>query len=165
MWTHLHLWKLKREGSYVGIVVQLISHVWLFATHELQHTTLPCPSLSPGVCVNSCPLSHWCYLTISSSVTLFSSCPESFPASGSYPMSQLFSSGGQSIGASALASVLLMNIQGWFPFRLTVLILLFAYVFILWDCTVHWGRGCVWFPGPHCISGPKLCPFSTLSTQ
>ena len=66
--------------------------------HGLQHTRLPCPSLSPGVCSNSCPLSWWCYPTISSSVTSFSSCFQSFPASGSFPMSWLFTSGGQSIG-------------------------------------------------------------------
>ena len=88
--------------------------------HELQHIKLPCPSLSPGVCSNSCPLSWWCHPTISSSVALFSSCPQSFPASESFPVSQLFKSGGQIIGASALASVLPMNIQGWFPLGLTV---------------------------------------------
>ena len=83
--------------------------------HGLQHARLPCPSLSPRVCSNSCPLSQWCHPTISSSVVPFSSCPQSFPASGSFPMSQLFPSGGQSIGASASTSVLPMNIQGWFP--------------------------------------------------
>ena len=87
--------------------------------HGLQHAWLPCPSLSPGVCSNSCPSSQWCYLTISSSVAPFSSCPRSFPASGSFPMSQLFTSGGQSIGALASASVLPMNIQDWFPLGLT----------------------------------------------
>ena len=87
--------------------------------HGLQHTRLPCPALSPGVCSTSCPLSQWCHPTISSSVIPFSSCPQSFPASGSYPMSQLFASGGQSIGASASASVLPMDIQGWFPLGLT----------------------------------------------
>ena len=77
----------------------------------------PCPSLSPGVCSNSCPFSQWCYLTISSSAAPFS-CPQSFPASGSFPMSQLFPSDGPSIGASASASVFPMNIQGWFSFRI-----------------------------------------------
>ena len=82
----------------------------------LQHAALLYPPLSPGVCSNSCPLSWWCYLTISSSVTSFSSsCPQTFPASESFPVSQLFASGGQSIGASASASALLMNIQDWFP--------------------------------------------------
>ena len=88
--------------------------------HGLQHARLPCPSLSPGVCPSSCPLSRWCHPTISSCVAPFSFCPQSFPASGSFPMSQLFASGVQSIGASA--SVLPMNIQGWFPLRLTGLI-------------------------------------------
>ena len=77
----------------------------------------PCPSLSPRVCSNSCLLSQWCYLTISSSVIPFSSCPQSISASGSFPMSRLFPSGGQSI--RALASVLPINIQGWFPLGLT----------------------------------------------
>ena len=84
--------------------------------HLLQHTNFPCPSPSPGVSSNSCPLSQWCHPTISSSVIPFSSCLQSFPASGSFLMSQLFASGGQSIGASAL--VLPMNIQGWFPLGL-----------------------------------------------
>ena len=88
----------------------------------LQHARLPCSSPSPGVCANSCSLSWGCHPTISSSVVLFSSCLLSFPESGSFPMSRLFPSGGQSIGASALASVLLMNIQGWFPLGLIGLI-------------------------------------------
>ena len=81
--------------------------------HGLQHARLPCPSLSPGVCSNSCPLSLWCQPTISSSVSPFSFCPQSFPALGSFLVSWLFASGGQSIGASASASVLPMNIQDW----------------------------------------------------
>ena len=92
--------------------------------HELQHARLPCPSLPSRVCSDSCPLSWWCHRTISSTVTASSSCPQSFPASGSLPMSQLFSSGGQGIGASA--SVLPMNIQGWFPLGLTSLISLLS---------------------------------------
>ena len=93
--------------------------------HGLQHSRLPCPSLSPGVCSESCSLSHvqWCHPTISSSVTF---CLQSFPGLGSFPMSQLFASGGQSIGASASASVLPMNIQGWFPLWLAVLISLLS---------------------------------------
>ena len=79
--------------------------------HGLQHSRLPCPSSSPGTCSNSCPLSQSCHPTISSSVISFSSCPQSFPASGSFPMNQFFTSGGQSIGVSASASVLPMNIQ------------------------------------------------------
>ena len=88
-------------------------------SHGLQHTRLPSLSLSPGVCSNSCPLSPWCYPTISSSVIPFS-CPQSFPASGSFPMSWLFASSSQSAGA--LASVFPMNIQSWFPLGLTGLI-------------------------------------------
>ena len=90
--------------------------------HGLQYSRLSCPSLSPWVYSGSCPLSWWCYLTISSSVVPFSSCLQSFPASGYFPVSQLFTSGGQRIGASASASVLPMNIQDWFPLGLTGLI-------------------------------------------
>ena len=86
--------------------------------HGLQHARPPCPSPTPGACSNSCPSSRWCHPTISSSVVPFCSGLRSFPASGSFPMSQ-FSSGGQSIGVSATASVLPMNIQDWFPLRLT----------------------------------------------
>ena len=86
--------------------------------HELQGASLSCPSPSPGMYSNWCPLSEWCHPTISSSGVPFSSCLQSFPASGSFLMSWLFASGGQSIGASALASVLLMNVQGWFPLGL-----------------------------------------------
>ena len=85
-----------------------------FRPHGLQHTRLPCPSLSPRACPNSGPLSRWCHPTISSSVVPFS-CFLSFPASRTFPMSQFFASGGQSIGASASASVLPVNVQGWFP--------------------------------------------------
>ena len=83
--------------------------------HGLQHARLPCPSLTPGVYSNSCPLSRWCRPTISSSVISFSSCLQSSPASGSFPMSHFFTSGDQSIGVSASASVLSVNIQEWFP--------------------------------------------------
>ena len=93
-----------------------------FCPHGLQHARRP--SLSPWVCSNSCPLSQWWHPTISSSVTLFSSCPQSFPLSESFPMNRLFASGSQSIGASV--SVLLMNIQGWFPLVLTGLISLLS---------------------------------------
>ena len=89
--------------------------------HGLQHARLLCPPLFPGVCSSSCPLSQWCHPTISSSIAPFSS-PQSSPASGSLPMSRFFASGGQSIGASASASVLPMNIQDWFPLGLTGLI-------------------------------------------
>ena len=90
--------------------------------HGLQHTRLPSPSLSPGACSNSCPLCQWRHPTISCSVVPFSSCPQSFPASGCFPRSQIFTSGGQIIGASASASVLPVNIQDWFPLGWTGLI-------------------------------------------
>ena len=83
--------------------------------HGLQHARPPCPSQIPGVYSDPCPLSQWCHPTISSSVVPFFSCLQSFPALGSFPMSRFFPSGGQSIGASASASVLPMNIQDWFP--------------------------------------------------
>ena len=86
------------------------------------HARLPCPSSTPGAHSNSCPSSQQCHPTISSSVVRFSSCLQSFPASGSFPMSQLFASGGQSIGALASVSVLLKIIQSWFPLGLTGLI-------------------------------------------
>jgi len=86
--------------------------LWL---HELQHSRPPCPSPTPGVYSNSCPSSQWCHPAISSSAVPFSSCPQSLPASGSFPMSQLFSWGGQSTGVSALASVLPKKSQGWSP--------------------------------------------------
>ena len=94
--------------------------LWL---HGLHHTRLPSPSPAPGACSNSCSSSQWCHPTISSSVIPFSSCLQSFPASGSFPMSQFFISGGQSIGVSASTSVLPMNIQYWFPLGSTGLIL------------------------------------------
>ena len=94
--------------------------------HGLQHTRLPCPSPTPGACSDS--LSQWCPPAISSSVIPFSSCHQSFPASGSFPVCQFFTSGGQSIGA--LASVLPVNIQDWFPFGSTGLILLSLLVWL-----------------------------------
>ena len=90
--------------------------------HGLQNARLPCPLLTPGACSNSCPLSRWCHPTISSSVIRFPSCFWSFPASGSFLMSQFCTSGGQSIRASASASVLSMNIQNWFPLGLISLL-------------------------------------------
>ena len=90
--------------------------------HGLQHAWSSCPSISPRVCPSSCPLSGWCYPTVSSSTAPFSFCLQSFPASGSFPMSWVFASSGQSIGASTSASVFLTNIQGWFPLGLTGLI-------------------------------------------
>ena len=99
-------------------IVQFSSAAQLCSTlrpHGLQHTRPPCPSAPPGVYPNSCPLSRWCHPTILSSVIPFSFCLQSFPVSGSFQMSQFFASGGQSIGVSASASVLPMNIQDWFP--------------------------------------------------
>ena len=98
--------------------VQLLSHVRLFATHGLQHARFPWPSQTPRAYSNSCAYSQWCHPTISSSVVPFSRL-QSFPASGSFPVSQFFISGGQSTGASTSASVLPMNIQDWFPLGLT----------------------------------------------
>ena len=99
--------------------VQSLSGIQFFATHGLQHASLPCPSPTPRAYSNSCPSSWWCHLTISSSAIPFSSCLQSFLASGSFPISQFFASGAQSFGASASASVLPMNIQDWFPLGLT----------------------------------------------
>ena len=92
-----------------------------FWPHVPQHSRPPCPSPTSGVHPNPCPLSWWYHPTISSSVVPFSSCPQSFPASGSFPMSQLFASGDQSIGVSALASVPPMNTQDWSFFRMDLL--------------------------------------------
>ena len=104
------------SGSYIQYLVQFSSvtqSCLTLQTHGLQHARLPCPSPSPGVYSNSCPLSRWCHPTISSSVIPFSCCLLSFPASGSFQMSQFFTSGGQSTGVSA--SVLPISIQDWFP--------------------------------------------------
>ena len=103
--------------SWFSSVAVVSDSLW---SHGLQHARLPCPSLILGPCLNSCPLSRCCYPTISSSVFPVSSCLQSFPASGSFPVNQFFASGGQSIGASA--SILPINIQGWFPLGLTGLI-------------------------------------------
>ena len=105
---------LKRKMIH-RVTIQLLSRVWLFGTPCLLNPRPPCPSPTPRVYSNSCPLSRWCHPTVSSSVVPFSFCLQSFPASGSFQMSQFFASGGQSIGVSASASVLPMNIQDWFP--------------------------------------------------
>ena len=141
MATHSSIlaWKIswtEKPGGLQSIGSQRVGHNWVTNTyylltysgqfsrsvmsdslppHGLQHTRLPCPSPTPGACSNSCPSSWWCHPTISFSVALFSSYPQPFPASVSFSVSQLFPSGGQSTGASASASVLPMNIQGWFP--------------------------------------------------
>jgi len=91
-------------------------------SHGLQHTRLPCSSSTLGACSNPCPLGWWCHPIVSSSVVPFFSCLQSIPALGAFPMSKFFASGGQSIRVSASESVLLMNIQDWFPLGLTGLI-------------------------------------------
>ena len=105
-----HLKSLSSSAQFSCSIVS--DSLW---PHGLQHARPPCPSPIPGACSNSCPLSRWCHPTISSSLGPFSSCLQSFPASGSLQMSQLFALGGQNIGVSASASVLPMNIQDWFP--------------------------------------------------
>ena len=109
--------------AYAIVVVQSPSCVWLHHPMDCSTSGLSVPHHLP-VCPSSCPVNWWCNPTISSSVTLFSFCLQSFPALGSFPVSQLFASGGQSIGASA--SVLPVNIQGWFPLGLTGLISLLS---------------------------------------
>ena len=103
------------KGTFCASPVQSLSCVDSLRTHGLHHARPPCPSPTPGVYSNSCPLSQWCHSTISSSVVPFSSRLQSFPASGSFPVSQFFALGGQSFGVSASSSVLPMNIQDWFP--------------------------------------------------
>ena len=123
--------------SWLNFHIQRIISMWTYTfsneivsdflrTHGLKHSRLPCPSPSPRVCANSCLLSLWCHPTISSSVIPFSSSPQSFPAWVSLPVSWLFASDGQSIGVSALVSILPMNIQGCFPLGLTGLISLLS---------------------------------------
>ena len=106
-------------------VVQSLNHVWLFVTPCTATRQASLSFTTSWSASNSCPLSQWCHPTISSPVVPFSSCSQSFPASGSFPMSQVFTSGGQSIGASASASVLPMNIQDWFSLDL--------YDFLVWS--------------------------------
>ena len=118
-WNLMLSWFLSIQFSHPVVSYSL-------QPHGLQHARLPFPPLSPGVCSNSCPLSQWCHPTISSSVTPFSSYLQSFLASGSFPMSQFFTSASQSIGASAAASVFPMNIQDSFPIGLTGLISLLS---------------------------------------
>ena len=103
----------------VVVIVQSLSHVQLFATPWTAACQASLSSVSPGVCSDLCALSWWHHPAISSSVMPISSCPQSFPASGSFPKSWFFATGGQSIEASASASVLPVNIQGWFPLGLT----------------------------------------------
>ena len=112
--------------------VQLLSVSESLWPHGLQHSRLSCPSPTPGACSNWYPSSHRCHPIILSSVAPFSFCLQSFPASGPFPMNQFFVSGSQSIGVSASASVLPMNIQGWFPLGLTGLISLTSKWLFLW---------------------------------
>ena len=118
-WMITPLW-LSRLFSQFSSVVQLCS---ILCDHMdfTQHIKLPCPSTTPWACSNSCPSSWWCHPTISYSVILFS-CPQCFLATGSFPVNRLFTSGGQSIGASASASVLPMNTEGWSPLGWTGLV-------------------------------------------
>ena len=123
---HLMIFYCEYTFKVVFVVVCcLVAQLW---PHRLQHARCPCPSPSPGACSNSCPLSQWCHPPISSSVVPFSSCLQYFPASGSFPMSQLFPSGGHRTGASASASVLPVNTQNWFPLGLTCLGSLYFYL-------------------------------------
>ena len=122
--TNYHMDQTTKRDLLVCCSVSKLCPTQFIRPHELQCARLPCPSLSLGIHSNSCPLSQWCHPTISSSVAPFSSCPQSSPASGSFLMSQLSASSGQSIGASA--SVLPMNTQDWFPLELTGLISLLS---------------------------------------
>ena len=118
MFSHLHQMNDMQPSSHVKITSVQFSHSVVsdsLPPHEPQHKRPPCASPTPGGHPNPCPLSRWCHPTISSSVAPSSSCPHSFPASGSFQMSQFFASGNQSIGVSASASVLPMTIQDWFP--------------------------------------------------
>ena len=117
-WLHVNYIRSKGNTfSSVQFSCSVMSdYLW---PHEPQHARLPCPSPTPRAYPNLCPLSHWYHPTISSSVVPFSSCLQSFPASGSLQMRQFFASGGQSIGVSASSSVLPMNIQAWFLLGLT----------------------------------------------
>ena len=114
--------KYRKQSEFLISSVQLLTHVWLFATPWTIATRPPCASPTPGVYPNSSPLSRWCHPTISSSVVPFSFCPQSFPASGSFQMSQPFTSDGQSIGVSTSTSVLPMYTQDWSPLGWTGLI-------------------------------------------
>ena len=113
--SYLHI--TSTWGQFSSVSHSIVSNS--LRPRGLQLARLPCPSPTPGAYSNSCPSSWWCHPTISSSVVPFSSCPQSFPAPGSFPRSWFFASGGQGIGVSASASVLPMNIQDWFPLGMT----------------------------------------------
>ena len=119
LYSFFSFYFLSYKSMFLFSLLVLSNFLW---PHGLQHVRLPCPSSSPRVYSNSCPLSRRCHSTISSSVTPFSSCLQSSPASGSFPMIQLFTSSGQSIGVSASVSLLPMTVQRWFPLGLTRLI-------------------------------------------
>ena len=108
-------WKMNSPGQFSSVQFSHSVVSDSLRPHEPQPTRPPCPSPTPGVHLNPCPLSRWCHPTISSSVVPFSSCPQSFPASGSFQMNQVFASSGQSIGVSASTSVLSINTQDWSP--------------------------------------------------
>ena len=116
-WSKITQWHSTKNNKLICSSVKFSRSVMFSSLqpHGLQHTRPPCPSPIPRVNPNSCPLSQWCHPTISSSIVPFSSCPQSFPASGSFQMNQLFASGSQSVGVSASTSVLPMNTQDWFP--------------------------------------------------
>ena len=116
-WCRLHLYTSLHCAPFYALWFFSVTKSSSMQPHGLQHAKLSCPSPSLRVCSNSCPLSQWCLPTISSSVFSFSSCPRSFPASGSFPVSQLFTSSSQSVGASVLASVLPIGYSGWISFR------------------------------------------------
>ena len=119
--NNLILWVNKAyfEIKYISIQFSWSVMSYSLRLHELQHTRPPCPSPTPGVHTNSCPSSRWCHPAISSSVVPSSFCPQSLPASESFPMSQHFAWGGWSTGVSTLASVLLKNTQNWSPLEWT----------------------------------------------
>jgi len=134
VWEKELSWSLYQETNQLSSLCYWISSVQsscsvvsdFLRPHGLQHARPPCPSPTPGACSNSCPSRQWCHPTISPPVVPFSSCLQSFPASGSFLRSQFFTSGGQSIGVSTSASVLPMTIQDWFPLGLTGLISLLS---------------------------------------
>ena len=120
-WSRMLQWRDLKSLSLIQLFCHSVVSNSLWPC-GLQHARPPCPSPSPRACSNSCPLSQWCQPTVSSSVAPFSFCLQSFPASGSFPVSRLFTSGSQNIGASASASVHPRNIQGWFPLGMPGLI-------------------------------------------
>ena len=141
---------LANSFSMFAVVVQSLCCVWLFVIPWAAACQASLPFTSPEVCSNSCPVSLWCHPTISSSVVPFSSCPQSFPASRSFPLSLLFASSGQSIGASASASVLPVNTRDWFHLELIGLISLLskglsrAFSTIIWKHQFFVAQSSLW---------------------